>query len=295
MSDMIDRYLESLRLALRDADPATVRDALADAEEHLRSAIESAAGQSSGASEEELAAMVVEEYGTPAEVAQAYRTIEQHTAPAFAGQGRPGSGSAARRFFGILGEPRAYAALLYCLFSLVTGIVYFTWAVTGLSLSAGFAVMIFGIPFFGLFLLSVRGLALVEGRIIEALSGVRMPRRPIFERRDAGAWRRFVALVGDRRTWLSIAYLVLQMPLGILYFTLTVTFFAVSASFILRPVLEYWFGLPFMQFGVTTYWTPTWFMPVIMVIGLLLLIITMHLAKMAVRLHARYAKFMLVR
>lgn len=295
MSDMIDGYLEDLRQALRGADPATVRDALADAEEHLRTAFETASRERTGVSPQESAAVIVEEYGAPAEVAEAYRTIEKHSAPALAGRSRRRDGSPLARFFGVLGDPRAYAALLYCLFSMVTGIVYFTWAATGLSLSAGFAVLIIGVPFFGLFLLSVRGLALVEGRLIEALTGIRMPRRPIFERRDAGVWRRFVALARDRRTWLSIAYLVLQMPLGILYFTVSVTFFAVSASFILRPVLEYWFGLPFAQLGGVTYWTPDWFMPVVVVFGLLLLVIGMHLARLVVRLHGRYAKYMLVR
>ena len=69
------------------------------------------------------------------------------------------------------------------LVSLVTGIMYFTWAVTGLSLSVGLLVLIISLPFIGLFFLSVRGIALVEGRIVEALLGVRMPRRPIFVER----------------------------------------------------------------------------------------------------------------
>ena len=41
-------------------------------------------------------------------------------------------------------------------------------------------IMIFGIPLAALIFLSFRGLAWLEGRIVEALLGVRMPRRPVF-------------------------------------------------------------------------------------------------------------------
>ena len=88
--------------------------------------------------------------------------------------------SALGRFFGVYADSRAWGALLYMLIAFVTGIFYFTWVVTGLSLSVSFAIFIFGLPLALLFLLSVRGLALLEGRLVEALFGVRMPRRPLF-------------------------------------------------------------------------------------------------------------------
>ena len=81
-------------------------------------------------------------------------------------------------FFNVVSDPRTYGALLYMLLSLATGIFYFTWVVTGLSLTFGFAILIIGIPFALLFIASVRVLSYVEGRIVEALLGVRMPRRP---------------------------------------------------------------------------------------------------------------------
>jgi len=80
----------------------------------------------------------------------------------------------------VLADPRAYTALLYMLLSLATGTLYFTWAVTGISLSLGLAILIIGIPFAILFFASVRGISLVEGRVVEALLGERMPRRPLY-------------------------------------------------------------------------------------------------------------------
>ena len=39
-----------------------------------------------------------------------------------------------RRFFGIYLDPRAYTSLFYMLLTLLTGMVYFTFVVAGLSL-----------------------------------------------------------------------------------------------------------------------------------------------------------------
>ncbi len=295
MSDMINEYLGSLEKALSGADAATLRDAKGDAEEHLRSALDAASLESPGVPEDELVRGIIEDYGTPEEVADAYRRIEKFSTPVLAGSRANGNRSIAGRFFGVLIDPRAYAAMFYMLFSLVTGIIYFTWAVTGLSLSVGLAVMIFGLPFFGLFLLSVQGLMLVEGRIIEALSGIRMPRRPVAARKGLGIWEKFVSLVKDRRTWKSILYMIVQLFLGIFYFTVTVTLLGFSLSFILRPILEYRFDVPIMNLGHTTYWTPGWFMPFMVLFGVVLLIVTLHAARGMTRLHGKWAKNMLVR
>ena len=60
--------------------------------------------------------------------------------------------------------------------------------VTGLSLSLGLLILIVGIPLTVLFFGSVRGLALLEGRLVEALLGERMPRRPRYTDRSR-TWR----------------------------------------------------------------------------------------------------------
>ncbi|MCK4237440.1 MAG: sensor domain-containing protein, partial [Candidatus Krumholzibacteria bacterium] len=174
MSKDIEAYLDQLKVELAGCDPATIQDALSDAEEHLRTALDQVLESQTDLSESEAIRPIIARYGTPGEIAAAYIEIEARITPPLARPKTPDKRHFISRFFGVLADPRAYAAFLYMLFSLATGIVYFTWAITGLSLSAGLVVLIIGLPFFGLFLLSVRGLALVEGRIIEALLGVRM-------------------------------------------------------------------------------------------------------------------------
>ena len=118
--------------------------------------------------------------------ANAPRSIDEYLRQlrnALAGEDTPTGAHAAgvRRFFGVFMDVRAYTALFYMLLTLATGIVYFTsFVVTGLALSAGFAILVIGIP---------RVIALGEGRVLEATTGERMPRRPVHPGPPAG-WLR---------------------------------------------------------------------------------------------------------
>src|ERR1700753_47447 len=127
-------------------------------------------------------------------------------------------------FFNVMTDPRTYGALIYMLLSLATGIFYFVWTVVGISLSLSFAILIIGIPFALLFIGSVRVLAHVEGRIVEALLGVRMPRKlPVpTSASDEGILTRIKDALVDGRTWSSMFYLLLMLPLGITYFVVGV-------------------------------------------------------------------------
>ena len=80
------------------------------------------------------------------------------------------------------------------LLSLVTGIVYFTFASVGASMSVGLAILIIGVPFFLLFIGVSRIIALAEGRIVESMLGTRMPRRPVHPGPPASWYQRIVAM-----------------------------------------------------------------------------------------------------
>jgi hypothetical protein len=295
MNKTIADYLEKLKAALAGADRATIQDALSDAEEHLTTALEQALDTEPGLAPEAALGKIIETYGAPAEVAAAYKEMENMTPITLA---IPGPGIVkprGNRFFGVLGDIRTYGSLLYMLLSLATGIFYFTWATTGLSLSAGLIILIVGLPFVAAFLLSARGIALIEGRIIEGVLGERMPRRATFFRRDLGWWGGFKALVADRTTWSAILYMILQLPLGILYFTVTITLIALSLSLIAMPILHYVFNFPIVQMEHHAYYLPGWAMPIVVMAGFFLAIVTLHAARGLGRLHARYAKKLLVK
>jgi uncharacterized membrane protein len=294
MIESVEGYLEQLKRELDGCDSATVQDALADAEEHLRTALEQRSGLDAELPEQEALRPILEKYGSPAEVAQAYREIEMLTLPSITGMKSKKSETFLSRMFSVVFDPIAWGALLYLLLSLITGIVYFTWAITGLSLSLSLFILIIGLPFAVLFFLSVRSIALVEGRIVEALLGVRMPRRPLFVNRDSGWLEKVKDLFLERRTWTALVYMVLQLPLGALYFTVFITLLAFSLGLIASPVTELLIDEPFIQVGAEVYHLQLWQMPFVVVGGFIVFLGTLHLAKWIGRLHGVFAKGMLV-
>jgi uncharacterized membrane protein len=303
MIQSIEQYLSLLKKELSGCDRATIQDALSDTEEHLSTALVSTMSDGN-IPESDALAQVIEEYGMPEEVAKAYREIENRMVPALSQASYTDEPKTSeerderpllRRFFGIFADSRAWGAILYLLFSLVTGIIYFTWAVTGISLSAGLMVLIIGLPFAGLFILSVRGIGLVEGLIVEALLGVRMPRRPLFHQKGMGWWQRFKQLVFDKHTWLSLVYMILQLPMGIISFTVLITLIAISLYSIALPILQLGFDLPISYVNGVKYYLVDWMLPLTVIAGILLATLTMHLARYLGRQHGALAKVLLVK
>jgi uncharacterized membrane protein len=289
----IDQYLAALRDALKGEDPALVQDALYDAEEYLRAELASHAGKS----EADVLELIASTYGAPDEVAEAYRTTEKTVRAALKPTAPPPRKSVVGRFFGIYADSRAWTAMFYLLLSLVTGIFYFTVAVTGLALSAGLAVLIVGVPFFLLFIGLTRVLSLVEGRIVEGLLGTRMPRRPVRATRGIGLGARIKEMLLDGRTWTTLLYMLLMMPLGVFYFTTAVVSLALSAAGIAAPIVALLQGLGltghagFQVDGEMLPWILT--LPMC-VLGVLLMTAVMHAVRLIGELHGRLARALLL-
>jgi len=295
MSHSIDDYLNSLKSALNGCDSATIQDALADAEEHLRTAIELGLEESDKVVEGDILESVIDKYGTPDEIASAYRDMEERLRPPLARiTTQKKEKSTLARFFSIFADPRAWGSLIYMVFALVTGIIYFTWAVTGISIGFSMIILIIGIPIIIIFLYSIRGISFVEGRIVEALLGERMPRRSKYTNRNVKLWDRIKDLFTDRTTWLGILYMVLQLPLGIIYFTIMTVLIATSIGFIFAPIVQLLMNVSFIHIGGEYYGPPNWTLPLISIGGFLLLTINMHLARFIGKIHGRWAKLLLV-
>src|ERR1700752_205159 len=298
----IDEYLKQLRTALEGQDPALIQDALYDAEEYLRAEVAAHPGKS----EADVLELIASTYGAPEEVAAAYRDTEAKVRAALKTPMPATAGASGwKRFFGVYLDPRAYTSVLYMLLALATGILYFTIVVTGLSMSFGFGTLIIGIPFFLAFIGLPRVIALGEGRLIEAVAGERMPRRPVHPGPPAGWLRRIGEMLRDVRTWTTLLYMLLMLPLGIAYFTLTVTGLAVGLAFAALPllVLARWLGWDAnatvfsddVHIGGWALSDHSMVSAVILgLIGVLIVTVLMHTARAIGRGHAHLAKALLV-
>ncbi|MGN6153143.1 MAG: sensor domain-containing protein [Lysobacteraceae bacterium] len=299
----IPQYLEHLRRSLAGADPALIQDALYDAEEYLRSEM----AEHPALSEAEVIAQVASSYGAPDEVADIYRDTEVKVQTALRVPVAKPRRSVLGRFFGVAAEPRTYAALFYMLMAMPTGIFYFAWVTTGLSVSACLAILIVGVPFAILYFGSVRVLSLVEGRIVEAMLGERMPRRPPYAERGKPLLKRVGEMFTDPRTWTTQLYFLLRLPLGIVYFFIAVALLSMSIVFITAP-MAVWLGYARVMENDRDDWMmlgshdgilgtslDAMSLPLVFVLGFLLLFVLLHIARGIGYLHGQFAKHLLVK
>ena len=253
----IEGYLARLEVALHGADPALAHDALIDAEEHLQAAVRRGVPVD----------QAIASFGDVDEIAAAYRNLPSGAALPVVERDRgvvaaapahapppPAPGTTAPRLsdvpiVGIWFDGRAWGALLY--FGGVGFIVAtacFVWAVTLGGLAVGLLPTLLGLPVLVLLLGSARALCLVEGAVVQALLGVRMPRRvqPVHGAADVGFWQRIWCWLKDVRSWLSLAYLYANFPVSVALFSITLTLAVLSAAMVFGPLLQA-AGLPFVS------------------------------------------------
>ena len=301
MSQSLDAYLAALKSALAGSDRALVQDSLYDARRHVDRELARLAWEEPLLGPEEALVKALAGLGEPEQAAEAYRRRETLVAEALApvsdseGGERPWP-----TVFGIFANPKAYTSLLYLLLSLPVGIFAFTWVVTGLSLSLGLLVLLVGLPLLVFFLGSFRALGLAEGRLVEALLDVRMPRRPPLLPGGRRWTERLGNLFKDGFTWTSLLYLLLRMPLGILYFTIGVTAFSLSFAFLAMPLARIPAALDgelcvFGQVYGPGCPPPMWMLLGLSCLGCLGLTASLHLALALGRLQGWLARMLLVK
>ncbi|NLA68910.1 MAG: hypothetical protein GX856_11845, partial [Gammaproteobacteria bacterium] len=158
------------------------------------------------------------------------------------------------------------------------------------------------VPLLILFFGSIRVLSLVEGRIVEVMLGERMPRRPLYTARGRSIWQRIGDMFTDVRTWSTMLYMLLMLPLGVAYFTLATTLLSVGLGFVLAPIavwtglVERWSGgSDAVMVGFDGVPLEGWELGLMLLAGVLLMFATLHLARAIGRGHGLLAKHLLVK
>jgi hypothetical protein len=103
-------------------------------------------------------------------------------------------------------------------------------------------------------------------------------------------------MLSDARTWTTLAYLIVMLPLGIIYFTTAVTGIAFGLSCIAAPVIDALQHLGWVQ-GMSVYgdgiphWLTTPMGSIVQFfLGVFLITSLMHVARGIGRMHAKLAK-----
>ncbi len=128
--------------------------------------------------------------------------------------------------------------LVFLLLALPLGLIAFQITVIGLSVGLGTLVVWIGLPIVFVTLLIIRGMAEIERRMVSNL--LRMPiagQLPAQREPARGFLQRFGRILSDPYTWTSMIYMLLKLPLGIISFTVAITFLSLTASLILLPLV----------------------------------------------------------
>lgn len=289
---LIKDYIKKLEKVLEKADSAVVADAIDDAEEHLTLMAGELIADGKCLNREKAVKRAIIQYGSPKVVAAEY--LKQDDSIKKKRRSRiekRQERSLLKRTFGPYTEGRTYKNMLYLFLMFPLGIIYFTYIITGISVSLGLIITIIGIPLLILFLMSIKGIAWFQGRLTESLLGIRMPRKRRKHRATGTRWQRLKINLKNPRLYSSMLCLFLMYPLGIIYFTVIITFMAVSLGLISTPILY----LLSFNVSVPVLPAPLWFHCLTMILGLVMATWSLHLVNIMARLHGRMTKKLLLR
>jgi signal transduction histidine kinase len=188
-------------------------------------------------------------------------------------------------------DPRTYGRIGYLLLAGLLGTFEFVVLVTAIALGVGLAITLIGIPILIGTVYAWGGLAEAERRVIGMTTGriIPNPYRPAPQ--NASWWKRLRTRLADPATWKDLAFLLLQFPLGLVAFIVTLTVLSAGLHCLSLP-FWYWAvpgGVEFGIFDVDQLWEALALMP----LGVVILVLGIPALSALGRLYTGYAEVLL--
>jgi signal transduction histidine kinase len=139
-------------------------------------------------------------------------------------------------------EARTWKETIHLLLNMPFGIATFTIIVTGFALGFGMLITLVGIPILIAMLYVSRAMGTVERVRAGLLLDVDVPRPYRPEPPRDKWWRPFVSRATDPATWTEIVYHLLLLPVGVITFAVTLTFWTTALALLFLPA--YAWALP---------------------------------------------------
>ncbi len=134
-------------------------------------------------------------------------------------------------------EARTWKETAHLLLNLPIGIATFTIIVTGFALGFGLLITLIGIPILIAMLYVSRAMGWFERLRAALLLDVEVP-SPYRPDPPRDTWYRpFLSRASDPATWVEVVYHLILMPLGIITFTIVVTFWTLGLALLFSPLL----------------------------------------------------------
>jgi signal transduction histidine kinase len=150
-------------------------------------------------------------------------------------------------------EGRTWREFGYLLLSLPISIVFFTFAITTVSLGAGLLVTFLGIPVLAAGLVGCRGLGALERARARGLLRLDVADPAPLRGRKPGLMPWVGAVLKSGVSWRHLLYAVLHFPWAVFAFCVSLTFWATGWSLLLYPLYHWVFPLYAGQDGLQLY------------------------------------------
>lgn len=128
--------------------------------------------------------------------------------------------------------------LLYLLMSLPLGIMYFTFAVCGISLGIGTSIIYIGVPITASTLICAKKIVNAEKVIAAKIlnTNINTITRSVELSTDEGMIKKMVGALKDSRNWKSIFYCIVKLPISIMHFTVATCLPILSIGCVCQPI-----------------------------------------------------------
>ncbi|MBT2406676.1 sensor domain-containing protein [Streptomyces sp. ISL-87] len=139
-------------------------------------------------------------------------------------------------------EGRVWREFGYLVLGLPLSTLYFSLAITGVSLGAGLLVTFLGVPVLAGVLAMCRGFGRLERARVRGLLRVDVAGPEPVKAREGGALVAMGALLKSGSAWRHVLYCVIHFPWAVFAFSLALVFWAYGWAFLLYPV--WWWVFP---------------------------------------------------
>ena len=197
--------------------------------------------------------------------------------------------NALKKFFGVAVQGQTYLNALYLFLAFPLGLFYFIFLVTGLSLGVGLVIVWVGLLVLAGIFAAWYGLVVFERQMAIWLLREEIPPITRQDLRGLSLWEQFKAAISNPVTWKGLAYLLAKLPLGILSFTLLVTFAALSVSMLAAPAYYQYFPPEFFIWSVDTLGKAL----LLSLAGIFVALISLHILNGLAWVSGKFARVML--
>lgn len=128
--------------------------------------------------------------------------------------------------------------LLYLLMSLPMGIIYFTFAVCGISLGLGTSIIYIGIPITASTLFLTKKVVDFEKTVASKIlnRNINMITGSVYSSVDVEMIKRMIGVIKDFKNWRSALYCIIKLPISIMHFTVAICLLALSIGCVCQPI-----------------------------------------------------------